>query len=119
MLTLMVARVTLHRQQWFACESAHIYLRMPFLVPKDLGVVRLLRQISLTKFLTLAETDNQYTPADRVTLIKTSFNALLSIGSSFDAKIQEEVRAVAISLYSGMGADLHYLPCILKIRQTY
>jgi len=26
----------------------------------------------------------------------------LSIGSSFDVKIQDEVRAVAVSLYSGM-----------------
>ncbi|KAI0300801.1 clathrin-coated vesicle protein [Russula brevipes] len=48
---------------------------------------------------------NQSNPADRITLIKTSFNALLSIGSSFDVKIQDEVRAVAVSLYSDMLRD--------------
>jgi len=48
--------------------------------------------------------------ADRVTLIKTSFDALLSIGSSFDAKVQNEVRAVGISLYSGMCADPSLFP---------
>lgn len=42
-------------------------------------------------------------------LIKTSFNALLAIGSSFDTKIQEEVRAVAILLYSGMCDDPTHL----------
>jgi len=42
-------------------------------------------------------------------LIKTSFNALLAIGSSFDTKVQEEVRAVAISLYSGMCDDPTHL----------
>jgi hypothetical protein len=48
---------------------------------------------------------NQSNTADRVTLIKTSFDALLSIGSSFDAKIQDDVRAVAISLYSDLLRD--------------
>jgi len=48
---------------------------------------------------------NQSNPADRITLIKTSFNALLSIGSSFDVKIQDEVRAVAVSLYSDILRD--------------
>jgi hypothetical protein len=38
----------------------------------------------------------------------------LSIGSSFDAKIQEEVRAVAISLYSGRCADPSHFPYSLK-----
>ncbi|KAI9509814.1 clathrin-coated vesicle protein [Russula earlei] len=47
----------------------------------------------------------QYNPADRVTLIITSFNTLLSIGLSFDAKTQEEVRAVAISLYCDLLRD--------------
>ena len=46
-LTLKAARMTLHRQRWFVYESAHIYLGMPFLVPKDLPVVRFLRYISL------------------------------------------------------------------------
>lgn len=48
---------------------------------------------------------SQSNPADRMTLIKTSFDTLLSIGSSFDAKIQEEVRAVAISLYGDLLRD--------------
>jgi hypothetical protein len=43
LLTLVVARMTLRRRQWFAYASAHIYLRMPFPVPKDLRVVRFLR----------------------------------------------------------------------------
>jgi len=106
--------MTLHRQQWFAYASAHIYLRMPFPVPKDLRVVRFLFAESLlVEVLDICRTDNQSNTADRVTLIKTSFDALLSIGSSFDAKIQEEVRAVAISLYSGMCADPPHLPCSL------
>ena len=52
--------------------------------------------------------DSQSNPVDRITLIKTSFDTLLSIGSSFEAKIQEEVRAVAISLYGGMLTDLFF-----------
>lgn len=48
---------------------------------------------------------SQSNPADRITLIKTSFETLLSIGSSFEAKIQEEVRAVAISLYGDLLRD--------------
>lgn len=48
---------------------------------------------------------SQSNPADRVALIKTSFDTLLSIGSSFEAKIQEEVRAVAISLYGDLLRD--------------
>ncbi|KAI0303661.1 armadillo-type protein [Multifurca ochricompacta] len=48
---------------------------------------------------------NQSNPADHIALIKTSFDALLSISSSFDAKVQEEVRAVAISLYSDFLRD--------------
>ena len=109
-LTLVTARMTLHRRRWFVCGSAHIYSRMPFLVLKDLPVVRFLHPISLTKSLDACHTDNQSNPADRITLIKTSFTALLSIGSSFDAKIQEEVRAVAISLYGGMRPDLSHVP---------
>lgn len=54
MLTLVTVRMTLHRRRWFVCESAHIYLRMPFLVLKDLPVVRFLRLISLTKPLDAA-----------------------------------------------------------------
>lgn len=46
MLTLVTARMSLHRRRWFVCGSAHIYLRMPFLVLKDLPVVRFLRLIS-------------------------------------------------------------------------
>lgn len=67
-----------------------------------------------SRLLTQCRTDNQSNTAARVTLIKTSFDALLSIGSSFDAKIQEEVRAVAISLYSGMCADPSHLPYPLR-----
>lgn len=62
------------------------------------------------KVLDKCRTDNQSNLADRVKLIKTSFDGLLSIGSSFDARIQDEVRAVAISLYSGMCADPSHLP---------
>ena len=51
----------------------------------------------------------QSNPADRIALIKTSFDTLLSICSSFEAKVQEEVRAVAISLYGGMLTDLFFL----------
>jgi hypothetical protein len=72
--------------------------------------------ISLAKRLDTCQTDNQPNPADRITLIKTSFNTLLSIGSSFNAKVQEEVRAVAISLYSGMCADPSHLLFMLKKR---
>ncbi|SRR6266404_831484 len=43
-----------------------------------------------------------------------SFDTLLSIGSSFEAKIQEEVRAVAISLYGGMLTDRYFLCCMLS-----
>jgi hypothetical protein len=74
--------------------------------------------ISLVKVLDTCRTDNQSNTADRVTLIKTSFDALLSIGSSFDVKTQDEVRAVAISLYSGMCADPSHLPYSLKMIQT-
>src|ERR1700677_3026191 len=102
--------MTLRRHQWFAYASAHIYLRMPFPVPRDLRVVRFLRLIFPVKVFDKCRTDNQSNLADRVTLIKTSFDGLLSIGSSFDARIQEEVRAVAISLYSGMCADPSHLP---------
>jgi HEAT repeat-containing protein 5 len=110
MLTVVTVRMTLHRQRWFVCVYVHIYLRMPFLVPKDLPVVRFPRRISVAKILDTCQTDNQSNPADRITLIKTSFNALLAIGSSFDAKIQDEVRAVAISLYSGTCDDPTHLP---------
>ncbi|KAI0258392.1 clathrin-coated vesicle protein [Gloeopeniophorella convolvens] len=47
----------------------------------------------------------QANPADRVTLIKVSFDALLSIAASFDAKVQDEIRGVAISLYSDLLRD--------------
>jgi hypothetical protein len=61
-------------------------------------------QIYLEVITDSCRADSQSNPADRVALIKTSFDTLLSIGSSFEAKIQEEVRAVAISLYGGMLA---------------
>jgi hypothetical protein len=115
-LTLVIARTALHRQRWFACGSAHIYLRMPFPARKDSQIVRFLCQISPAKVLDICRTDNQSNPADRITLIKTSFNALLSIGSSFDVKIQDEVRAVAVSLYSGMCVAPSHFPDILKTR---
>ncbi|KAI0277285.1 clathrin-coated vesicle protein [Russula aff. rugulosa BPL654] len=73
---------------------------------------------------------NQSNLADRVTLIKTSFDGLLSIGLSFDARTQEEVRAVAISLYSDLlrdesseidvvGPTLPVLKSLLTLGSTY
>ncbi len=92
----------LRHQKWFACAFAHIYLRMPFPVLIGLRVVGVFRRIYLEGISDSCRADSQSSPADRITLIKTSFDTLLSIGSSFEAKIQEEVRAVAISLYGGM-----------------
>lgn len=46
-LTVVAARTTLYRQRWFVCVSARMYSKMPFLVPKDLPIVRSLRHISV------------------------------------------------------------------------
>jgi hypothetical protein len=66
-------------------------------------------QIYLEGITDTCRTDIQSNPADRIALIKTSFDTLLSIGSSFEVKVQEEVRAVAISLYGGKLTDLLFL----------
>ena len=68
-------------------------------------VVGILLRICLEGISDSLRTDNHSNPADRIALIKASFDTLLSIGSSFEAKIQEEVRAVAISLYGGVLID--------------
>ena len=96
----------LRHQKWFACVFVHIYSRMPFLVSIGLQVVSVLLSIFIEGITDSCRVDSQSNPADRVALIKTSFDTLLSIGSSFEAKVQEEVRAVAISLYGGMLTDL-------------
>ncbi|KAI0054064.1 clathrin-coated vesicle protein [Auriscalpium vulgare] len=43
--------------------------------------------------------------ADRISLIRAAFEAFVSIGNVLDLKAQEEVRAVAISLYSDILKD--------------
>lgn len=105
----------LRHRKWFACAFVHIYLRTPFPVLIGLLVVGILLRICLEGISDSLRTDNHSNPADRIALIKASFDTLLSIGSSFEAKIQEEVRAVAISLYGGVLIDRSIrIRCVLR-----
>ena len=42
------------------------------------------------------------TPLEQIALIKAGFGAMKAIGSAFGPAHKEEIRAVAISIYSGM-----------------
>jgi len=45
--------------------------------------------------------DGELDSIDRINLIKVAFDGFLSISTCFDAETQEQMRAVAIALYSG------------------
>jgi hypothetical protein len=46
-----------------------------------------------------------FATADRVNLINAAFNAYHTISNTFGEAMQEELRAVGISLYGGMSME--------------
>lgn len=70
-------------------------------VPKTRSNVRVISLASFEKNQLIYDIDSNSSIVDRTNLIRTAFEALLSIGYTLGNDTYEEVRAVAVSLYSG------------------